>query len=310
MAKAMTMKATNKKKNVAATHLFGGVITALVTPFKRGKVDWPSMKRLVRHQLDNGVAGFVVNGTTAESPTLERSEVEQIFKFVKKVSDGSIPLLMGTGNNSTKETIARTKAAKKIGADGALVVVPYYNKPPQRGLVAHFREVALSTNLPVLLYNVPGRTIVSMNAETVLELSKIKNIVGIKEASGKLNILNEVIAKVPSRFLLTSGDDISAINFMINGGRGVISVISHVIPKDLVGLSRRACDKDEASVTEYEKFTELNRLMGIESNPMPVKMALHLMGLLDSPELRLPLVTLSDANKKDLRAEMKRVGVI
>jgi len=289
---------------------FEGVTTALVTPFKRGRVDLVSLKRLVRHQLDNGIAGFVVSGTTGESPTLEKSEVEQIFKTVRKASDGAVPILLGTGTNDTKETVARTKAAKKLGADGALVVTPYYNKPPQRGLVAHYKEIAKNAGLPIILYNVPGRTGVSLSAETIIELSRVKNIAGIKEASGTLELLEGVLSQVPAGFLLVSGEDGSAMDFMTSGGRGVISVVSHVIPKAFVELARRACGKDKTSAHEYEKYKDLLRLMSAEPNPMPVKMALHLMGLIDSPEVRLPLVTLSNEGKTELRQELLRLGVI
>jgi 4-hydroxy-tetrahydrodipicolinate synthase len=288
---------------------FTGLITALVTPFKKGKIDYPSVKRLVKHQLDNGVQGFVVNGTTGESPTLHSDEVEKLFRFIKKITDDSVPLIIGTGTNSTEETIAKTKKAQKLGADAALVVVPYYNKPPQRALVTHYTAVAKSTKLPIILYNVPGRTVVSMSAETILQLSKTKNIVGVKEASGQIAMIQSLEAKADRKFLLSSGDDTTAIEFILAGGHGVISVISHVIPNEMraaVDRARRA----EAKVREdYKKFAGLNRLLSLEANPIPVKMMLYLMGVIDSPELRLPLLALEGENKKIVMREIENLRV-
>lgn len=286
-----------------------GVITALVTPFYKGKVDYDSLKKLVRHQLENNVSGLVVNGTTAESPTLTADEVEKIFRKVAKISDGAVPLILGTGSNSTAETIKKTKLVKKYKADAALVVVPYYNKPPQRGMVAHFKSVAKETKVPVILYNVPGRTVVSLETPSVLELAKIKNIIGIKEASGKTELVKPMREGTSDKFALLSGDDATCIDFMQKGGDGVISVISHLIPNELSSMSHRATAGIDVA-SEYSKFKNLNQLMGVEPNPMPVKMGLHLMGILRSPELRLPLVELSQVNKLVLENEMKKLGLI
>lgn len=291
-------------------HDLKGVVTALVTPFLKGRVDFKSLKTLVQHQLDNGVEGFVISGTTGESPTLHAEEVEKIFKFVKKISDNSVPLILGTGSNSTEETIKKTKQAKKLKADAALVVVPYYNKPPQRGLVAHFKAVAKNVNVPIILYNVPGRTVITMAPETIIELSKVKNIVGVKEASGRVEVVEQLMKSVNNKFVLSSGDDATCLDFMFAGGEGVISVISHVIPKELRRLADKARNKDLSARKEYESYNKLNQLMGIEANPIPVKMALHLMGIIASPELRLPLVTLSETNTASLKAELNKLGVI
>ncbi len=310
----MTKIKMKKKKAAKITpnngSQFAGVITALITPFKKGRVDLPSLKRLVEHQLENGVQGFVVNGTTGESPTLERDEIETIFRLVKKIVGKTVPLLIGTGSNSTKETLKKTLHAQKLGADGALVVVPYYNKPPQRGLIAHYKTVADGVRLPVVLYNVPGRTVVSLRAETIIELSRVKNIVGVKEASGDLSLFGEIREKVSKQFLLSSGDDVTAVDFCNRGGHGVISVVSHVIPAEMVDLIARARRGDAKSTQSYQKFTALNKLMGIEPNPIPVKMALHLMGIIDSPELRLPLVTLNDGDQRLLAKELENLGVL
>jgi len=304
-AKLKTGRSAAKKSYIE----FNGVFTALVTPFKKGAVDFVSLKKLVRSQLDNGVRGFVVNGTTAESPTLTQDEVLKIFTLVKKESDGAAPILLGTGSNCTRKTIEQTKWAAKIGADGALVVVPYYNKPPQRGIVAHYKSVAENSTLPVVMYNVPGRTVVAMSNETIMELMNVRNIIGIKEASGDVSRLTELVRSAPDSFLLTSGDDSTCIDFMLSGGRGVISVISHVIPKELITISRLALNAQLESRALYQKYKELNRLLGIEPNPIPVKMMLYQMGIIASPEMRLPLVELSEQNKLLTLKELKKLGM-
>jgi len=293
---------------------FAGLFTALITPFQKGRVDFKSLKKLVRHQLDNDVQGFVVNGTTAESPTLTKEEVSQIFKAVRKEAGKKFPLILGTGSNSTAETIKKTKMAVSLGADAALVVVPYYNKPPQRGMVAHFQAVAKSTKKPIILYNVPGRTVVSMTAETVLDLAKVKNIIGIKEASGNLQTLAAIKKGSPPNFILSSGDDVTAVDFISQGGHGVISVISHVIPKQMYEICSRAASADadirRRACDEYKRCAELNRLLGVEANPIPVKMMLHYMGIIASPELRLPMMSLSLEYQSTVRNELKRLGII
>jgi len=299
-----------KNRTIKTKFDFSGVVTALVTPFKKGRLDLPSVRRLVRHQLDSGVQGFVINGTTGESPTLSADEVKTLFSYVKKVSDHSVPLILGTGSNSTTETVKKTKAAAQMKADAALVVVPYYNKPPQRGLVAHYTEVAKASRVPILLYNVPGRTIVSLSVETILRLAQVKNIHGIKEASGNLDVAARIVSGAPKSFLLTSGDDGTCIDFMNAGGRGVISVISHVIPKELRALSDRALRGERVGTEYVSKYKELNELLSLEANPIPVKTMLHLMGLIDSPELRLPLIALDGENRLRVQSGLKKLGLI
>lgn len=297
----------NKMKRKKSKAAFSGVFTALITPFYRGRVDFISLKKLVRDQIDGGTEGFVINGTTGESPTLEESEVEKIFYQVRKETDDTVPLVLGTGSNSTAATVYKTKMAKKWGADGALVVVPYYNKPPQRGLVAHYKQVAEASTIPVLLYNVPGRTVVSLSEETIVALSKIKNIVGVKEASGQIELVERLAKQVRDDFLLISGDDSSCIDFMLAGGHGVISVVSHIIPGKLRDLSDRARRGDSSVREEYGQYDKLNSLMGVESNPIPVKMALYIMGIIRSPELRLPLVPLSKEHTARVKSELKKL---
>lgn len=289
-----------------------GVLTALVTPFKNGEVDEKSLKKLVRHQLDNGVHGFVVSGTTGESPTLSKEEKRRCFDIVKSESGGQVPIVVGTGTNSTRESVAATKDAESWGADAALVVVPYYNKPPQRGLVAHFTEVANATKLPVLLYNVPSRTITALSAESMKTLSKVNNIVGVKEASGDMALAKQIVSDCGSDFLLTSGDDGTFLNLMEAGGRGVISVGAHILPKQFSQSCELALQgKHSAAADLMGKYMPLvSKQLYTEANPIPVKAALALMGIIESSEMRLPLVTHAEPHLSDLKKMMKDVGIL
>lgn len=210
-----------------------GVITALVTPFHRGEVDERSFRRLLQSQLNDGVDGFVVNGTTAESPCLRFGEIERLFEIAREESDGEVLLLLGTGSNCTRRTIEMTQAAVRWGADAALVVTPYYNKPPQRGLVEHFKAIADACNIPIVLYNVPSRTITALSVETVAELAKHPRIAGIKEASGDMKALEQIMEVVPDDFALLSGDDGTCVEFCRRGGHGVIAVASHLIAVEI-----------------------------------------------------------------------------
>jgi 4-hydroxy-tetrahydrodipicolinate synthase len=288
-----------------------GAVSALVTPFSGGAIDFASMTRLVEFQLKEGICGFVVNGTTAESPTLSWEEVEKLYSCVREISGSRVPVILGTGSNSTKQTIETTKKAEQLGADAALVVVPYYNKPPQRGLIAHFSEVAKSTSLPVILYNVPGRTITSMTAETILELSKIRNIVAIKEASGDIAFDEKVKALVNSDFTMLSGDDPTYIPFLKLGGSGIISVMSNAIAAPCarwISLSEQG--KWEEAQADFDKYRQLISLMYVEANPIPIKWMLYKMGIISSPEMRLPLVELDKSHHEKISAELKITGMI
>ncbi|WP_374076606.1 4-hydroxy-tetrahydrodipicolinate synthase [Bdellovibrio bacteriovorus] len=290
---------------------FKGTFTALVTPFKNDKIDYASLDRLLKQQLDGGVDGFVVNGTTAESPTLTADEVSELFKHIRTFCGANVPLIVGTGSNSTAKTIEDSKKAEAMGADAILVVVPYYNKPPQRGLYEHFKAVATSVKIPTILYNVPGRTITSLAAETVGDLSKVAGVIGIKEASGKIDLEQEIIKACGKDFVMLSGDDGTYVDFLAAGGHGVISVATHVIPKQMVQwkkwVSEGQLDKARADINKY---MDLINLLFVEANPIPVKKALALMGILDSASLRLPMVELTPSHTENLKAEMKRVGVL
>lgn len=276
---------------------FKGVITALITPFQNGEVDYKSLERLVDFQIKEGVQGFVINGTTAESPTLTASERAGIFRFIKERVSSDFPLIMGTGSNSTAKTIEESKDAEKLGADAILVVVPYYNKPPQRGLLEHFKAIADATQIPNILYNVPSRTITFLELETIKKLSEHPNVLGIKEASGNIELDQQIRKACGESFLMLSGDDGTYDEFMAAGGDGVISVASHIMPQVMRDQKAR-------------ENRELIDLLFVEANPIPVKKALHLMGIIQSPECRLPLVTLADVHAEKLKKMMKQKGLI
>lgn len=290
---------------------FKGTFTALITPFKNGKMDFASLDKLVKHQLENGIDGFVVNGTTAESPTLTTQEKAELFKHLRSVCGDKVPLIMGTGSNSTAQTIEDSRKAEEMGADAILVVVPYYNKPPQRGLYEHFKAVASSVKIPTILYNVPGRTITSLSTETTRDLSKVAGIIGIKDATGKIDVASELIAACGKEFVMLSGDDGTYVEFLGVGGHGVISVATHVIPAQMVQwkkwVSEGAIEKARADIAKYN---DLINLLFVEANPIPVKKAVQLLGLIESAELRLPLVELSPEHTENLRSEMKKVGLL
>lgn len=287
-----------------------GVITALATPFLEGRVDTASFEELVKSQLASGVQGFVVNGTTGESPTLSKSEVEKLFYACKKHVQGKVPIILGTGSNSTEKTIEDTQFAKYLGADAALVVVPYYNKPPQRGLVRHFEAIADACPIPLILYNVPGRTISSLNSDSITYLSHHPRISGIKEASGDLKFFDEIKRRVDENFTLLSGDDATSVEFCRRGGHGVISVVSHLVPKILVDLINQARHGNISAEKDWLRFRDLVDSLYTESNPIPIKAAIYKMGLFSTAEMRLPLVTLQDDLSIQLDGVMTRFGLL
>ncbi|XGC80910.1 4-hydroxy-tetrahydrodipicolinate synthase [Bdellovibrio bacteriovorus] len=290
---------------------FKGTFTALITPFKNDKIDFSSLDRLLKQQLDGGIDGFVVNGTTAESPTLSANEVAELFKHIRSAVGPSVPLIVGTGSNNTAKSIEDSKKAEAMGADAILVVVPYYNKPPQRGLYEHFKAIASAVNIPTLLYNVPGRTVTSLAPETVTNLSKVKGVIGIKEATGKIDLASEIMKACGKDFVMLSGDDGTYVEFLAAGGHGVISVATHVIPKQMVQWRQWASEGQiEKARADINKYMNLINLLFVEANPIPVKKALQLMGVIDSASMRLPLVELSPEHTESLHAEMKKVGLV
>lgn len=290
---------------------FKGVFTALVTPIKNGQIDFISLEKLIEDQILNGVHGFVVNGTTGESPTISFEESAKVFKFIKDKVGNSKTIIFGTGSNSTAKTIELSKKAQDLGADGLLVVVPYYNKPPQRGLVQHFTQVAESIKIPLILYNVPGRTVTSLNIDSIIELSKVKNIIGIKEASGNIEFVKEIRNKCGNDFIILSGDDETYISLLRVGGNGVISVTSHIFPREMVYWYDESMQNNlEHCDKEFQKWLPLTRLLFVEANPIPVKKALQLKGILISSELRLPLVELESSIAEKLKLEMMKLGLL
>jgi 4-hydroxy-tetrahydrodipicolinate synthase len=283
---------------------FTGVGTALVTPFRKdGSVDEAAVKRLARRQIDAGVHFLVPMGTTGESPTLTHAEKVRVVELVVEESNGQVPVMGGAGGNNTREVIELARDMEKAGAGGLLSVAPYYNKPSQEGLFQHFSAIAASTPLPVMLYNVPGRTGVSIEPQTVVRLSAVANIIGVKEASGLLVPMSEIIAGTGPGFLLLSGDDPIIVPVMSIGGRGVISVVSNVAPLETAQMVE-LCEKgDYAAARKLQLWLlPLIKSIFLEGNPIPVKAAMAAMGLLDEV-YRLPLVSPGAAT----RAEVTRV---
>jgi 4-hydroxy-tetrahydrodipicolinate synthase len=281
-----------------------GVYTALVTPFKNGKVDDSSLIKLIHQQMRGGVKNFVVNGTTAESPTLAPQESLDILKLVLKTVGNQGHVVFGSGSNDTKKTIEFSQKALEAGAQALLLVVPYYNKPPQQGLFEHFKKIAESVACDQILYNVPGRTITSLELETIQKLSEISRIVGIKEATGQIDFGKKIIASCRATFSVLSGDDETCLHLQKNGGRGVISVCSHVMPQKMTQWFSNPVT--EESLFEFQEAQELIKGLYISTNPIPVKAALAILGVIESDEMRLPLCRLSAEQKKQLETILQK----
>lgn len=288
--------------------MFSGSFVALVTPFHNGKVDTEKLEALVDLHVEAGTNGLVPCGTTGESATLSHDEHRLVVETVVRRADGRIPVIAGTGSNSTTEAVSLTRHAKEAGADAALLITPYYNKPTQKGLVAHFEAVAAGTDIPLVLYNVPGRTGVNMLPRTVVECSRFPNVVGIKEASGSVDQTVEILRE--SDLIVLSGDDSLTLALMSVGAKGVISVAANVVPKlmvDLVDLAA-AGDLDGAREVHYRLYP-LFKAMFVETNPIPVKAAVAMQGHID-PELRLPLTELSEEHREGLRVLLRELDAL
>ena len=284
---------------------FSGIFSALPTPFIKGEVDSDSLIRLIKYQLQNGIDGFVVSGTTSESPCLSLDQKADILKLVKKEVPSDFPVIVGTGSNSTLNTIEQSKLAQSKGASAVMCVVPYYNKPPQRGLYDHFYKINEAIDIPIILYNVPSRTITSLSIDTIVKLSKLKNIVGIKEASGDMNFDLEVINSTGSDFLTVSGDDPSFIQFLSTGGDGIISVISNLIPKEFVSIFKCYKKGDiEKAQSIFDKVKPLIEGLNFDSNPIPIKAALNIFGLFKTREVISPLAEALEDNVLKLKKIM------
>ncbi|HEX8947838.1 MAG TPA: 4-hydroxy-tetrahydrodipicolinate synthase [Dissulfurispiraceae bacterium] len=290
--------------------MFKGSIVAIVTPFKNGKFDEKAYAKLIEWHIAQGTHGIVPCGTTGEASTLDFKEHYRVIEVAVKTARKRIPIIAGTGANSTDEAIDLTKKAKRLGADGALLVTPYYNKPTQEGLYRHYKAVAEAVKIPIILYNVPGRTAVNMLPSTVARLAEIKNIVAIKEATGDMKQSSELIRLCGDRIAVLSGDDFTTLTQLALGGRGAISVTANIAPKDSADMFNawERGDLETARKLHY-KLEPLNSAMFIETNPIPVKTALAMMGKIKE-EFRLPLCEMSQANKEKLKNALKNAKLI
>ncbi len=290
---------------------YNGALVALVTPFIDGQLDEQGLIDLIEFQIGSGTHGIVPCGTTGESATISFAEHKRVIDLTVKTVNGRVPVIAGTGGNNTLEAIELTESAKDSGADAVLSVVPYYNKPNQEGMYLHFKEIAQQVDIPLFLYNVPGRTVVNMLPETVARLAEIDSIIGIKEACGSLEQVTDVIRRCPDDFIILSGDDFTAMPSVLIGGRGVISVISNVYPKGMAQMMEAALagDLKKANELHYRMFA-LMKLMFCAPNPVPAKKALELMGRIQSGLPRLPLAPVDAASLEKLKAGMAALNLL
>ncbi|MCM3717105.1 4-hydroxy-tetrahydrodipicolinate synthase [Fictibacillus phosphorivorans] len=287
---------------------FGSISTAMVTPFdSKGNIDFEKTTKLVNHLIDNGSESLVVAGTTGESPTLSNEEKLALFKHVVKSVNGRVPVIAGTGSNNTKASIDLSKKAEETGVDAIMIVAPYYNKPSQDGIVAHFKAIAGSVNLPVMAYNVPGRSVVSFSADTVIKLAEIPNVIALKDAGGNLDVMAEIIEKTPDDFYVYSGDDGLTLPSLAIGSAGIVSVASHVIGNEMRSMidSFKNGDNAEAARKHRKLLPVMNELFKAPS-PAPVKTALQLKGL-DVGGVRLPLLPLNQEERASLAAHLNEL---
>ncbi len=292
-------------------HTFTGTYTAIVTPFKNGKVDEPAFERLIKAQIKGGVDGIVPVGTTGESPTLSYEEHVHVIAQAVRFAAGKIKVLAGTGANATKEAIYLTQHAEEAGADGSLQVAPYYNKPTQEGLFQHFHAIARATKLPIILYSIPGRCGVEIGVDTVNRLAHDSvNIVGIKESGGNPERVSQLRGALGANFTILSGDDSLTLPFMAVGAQGVVSVASNIIPREVAQIVRLyQMGKAGLALKLHDKYYRLMKDLFIESNPGPIKAALAMMGMIQE-EYRLPMAPMSAKNRDTLKATLKACGVL
>ena len=293
--------------------MFKGSNVALVTPFKNDKLDDETYIKLIHFHIKNGTNGLVPAGTTGESPTLSHDEHERVIDLCVKESKGKLPVFAGTGSNSTEEAISLTTHAEKIGADGALIVTPYYNKPTQEGLYQHYKAINDKCGLPILIYNIPGRSVVDMSVDTMAKLYELKNIIGVKDATGDLNRVDQTLKKMGNDFIQLTGNDDNALEFNRKGGVGAISVTANIAPKLCSEFQKLSVMKDEKSNSEAEKLNNIlqpiHHSMFVESNPSPVKYAAKLLNLCDD-EVRLPLVKVTDSTKQIVKKALQSANLI
>ena len=290
--------------------MFEGVMTALITPFRDGEVDEPALRGLVERQIEAGVDGLVPCGSTGESATLSHDEHNRVVEITIDAAAGRVPVVAGTGSNSTAEAIALTAHAKEAGADGALLLSPYYNKPTQQGIYEHYAAVARETGLPLVIYNIPGRTASNIAPETIGRLAQLEHIVGIKEASGDLDQMSHVVAACPEDFAVLSGDDSLTLPLMSVGGKGVISTSSNVAPSQMAALVRTFAAGDAAGARAlHHELLPLFDALFCETNPIPVKAACAALGWCDG-EIRLPMTQITEPNLERLKVVLKDLGIL
>ena len=293
--------------------MFKGSNVALITPFKNNKLDVDNYIELIHFHIKNGSNGLVPAGTTGESPTLSHEEHEKVIELCINETKGKIPVIAGTGSNSTKEAISLTKHAEKVGADGALVVTPYYNKPTQEGLYQHYKAINDNCGIPIIIYNIPSRSVIDMKVETMARLFELKNIVGVKDATGDLNRVNQQKEKMGNEFIQLTGEDENVLEFNRRGGVGCISVTANIAPKQCSDFQKFSLSKNNNEVKEAERINNLlqpvHKALFIESNPSPVKYAAKLLNLC-SDDVRLPLVKITDSTKEAVKKALVSAKLI
>ena len=293
--------------------MFKGSNVALVTPFKNDKLDDETYIKLIHFHIENGTNGLVPAGTTGESPTLSHNEHERVIDLCVKESNGKLPVFAGTGSNSTEEAISLTTHAEKMGADGALIVTPYYNKPTQEGLYQHYKAINDKCGIPILIYNIPGRSVIDMSVETMVRLFELKNIIGVKDATGDLTRVDKTLKKLGKDFIQLTGNDDNALEFNRKGGVGAISVTANIAPKLCSDFQRFSKSNNDNEIKEAEKLNEIlqpvHHAMFVESNPSPVKYAAKLLDLCDD-DVRLPLVKVTDTTKDIVKKALHTAKLI
>jgi 4-hydroxy-tetrahydrodipicolinate synthase len=293
--------------------MFTGSNVALVTPFKNDKLDDETYIKLIHFHIENGTNGLVPAGTTGESPTLSHDEHERVIDLCVKESNGKLPVFAGTGSNSTEEAISLTTHAEKMGADGALIVTPYYNKPTQEGLYQHYKAINDKCGIPIIIYNIPGRSVIDMSVETMARLFELKNIIGVKDATGDLTRVDKTLKKLGKEFIQLTGNDDNALEFNKKGGVGAISVTANIAPKLCSDFQRFSKSNNDNEIKEAERLNEIlqpvHHAMFVESNPSPVKYAAKLLDLCDD-DVRLPLVKVTDATKEIVKKALHTAKLI
>ena len=293
--------------------MFKGSNVALVTPFKNNKLDEETYIKLIHFHIENGTNGLVPAGTTGESPTLSHSEHEKVIELCVKESKGNLPVFAGTGSNSTEEAISLTTHAEKIGANGALIVTPYYNKPTQEGLYQHYKAINDKCGIPIIIYNIPGRSVIDMSVDTMARLYELKNIIGVKDATGDLNRVEQTLKKMGKDFIQLTGNDDNAFEFNKRGGVGAISVTANIAPRLCSDFQKFSISNNNSEMKEAEKINKIlqpiHHSMFVESNPSPVKYAAKLLSLCDD-SVRLPLVKVTDQTKEIIKKALQSAKLI